>query len=426
MPFNRLTGVVLLTLSSQAVYASGFALIEQSASGQGLSYAGAAANAEDASVMWFNPAGLTQIEGNQAIAGIHFIAPKTAFSDNGSTITVPGPTVIATPGNDNGATNAVVPNLYWKGNVGDYAVGLGINAPFGSKIEYEDTWAGRYQGTKTQLTTINLNANIARKINDYLSVGAGVNAQYVHLIMAQKINQAIVVQPDGNAEIDADSIAYGYNLGLMAKLSDKTDLGLAYRSEVTHNAKGTVNYSGVHAAIMAGGSLVDGSTVRSSVSLPASASVSLSHQANDKLTVLADVTWTGWKAYDELVVTFDSGASSSESDQDFGDSRRYSLGAIYDLNSQWTLRTGVALDKTPVPNDTARSVRTPDNDRTWLSFGANYKLNNSMSVDMGYTHISSATTGINKTVTTGTGTTNVVGSYELAVDILSAQLVWNY
>jgi len=395
---HKLTAAICLALATPSIYASGFSLIEQSASGQGLSYAGAAANAEDASVMWFNAAALTKIEGSQAIGGIHLIVPQSDFTNSGS---VPGGV------DDNGATNGVVPNLYWKGDYNGYALGFGINAPFGQKIDYADDWAGRYQALETDLKSVNINANIARQINDQVSIGFGLNAQYVNLNMSQFYKAA----PNLTAKIEADSWGYGYNLGLLANLTEQTVLGLSYRSEITHNAKGSGEFEGV-ATVGAS----------SDVTLPASAMLSLSHQANDKITVLADATWTGWKAYDELVIEFDSLFPDSETNQEFKDSMRYSLGMMYDLNDQWTLRTGVALDETPVPDAEARSPRTPDSNRTWLSAGFNYKLNSAMSIDMGYTHIIGDKADINR----NDGTTLLKGSYDSTIDIISAQLVWNY
>lgn len=417
MRITKLSGALTLAMISPSPFASGFALWEISASGQGLSYAGAAANTEDASVMWFNPAGLTEIQGGQAIAGMHYISPKTSFKNKA---TSNGLAPVGT--NDDGAVDSFVPNFFLKGNYGDYAYGLGVTVPFGSKIEYDDEWAGRYQGTNTHLKSLNLNANVATKLNDRVSIGAGINAQYVNLIMGQRINQAALAQPDGNAEIDADSIGYGFNLGVLAKLDDKTNLGFGYRSAITHNAKGKVEYKDVHPAVMAGGSLVDGSTVKSDVTLPASASLSLAHQTTGKLTLLADATWTGWKAYDQLVVEYSSGAADTESEQDYKDSMRYSLGAIYELGGDWTLKSGIAIDNSPVPDEDARSVRNPDNDRTWLSLGANYRVDDKVDFDFAYSHILAEDTTINKTQSSSL----VNGEYELGVGVFSAQLVWKY
>lgn len=393
MPFSKLTGAILFAVASQAANASGFALIEQSASGQGLSYAGAAANAEDASVMWFNPAGLTEIEGSQAILGAHVISPSAKFTDS------------ATGATEDGTTDGLVPNLYWKGDFKGYAVGLSVTVPFGQKIVYDDNWSGRYHALETDLKTVNLNANIARKLNDKVSVGFGLNAQHVDLKMSQaKFNGT----NDSTISIDADSWGYGYNFGLMADLALATKLGFSYRSEVTHNAKGSADYDGL--APTAGAS--------ADVTLPATAMLSLSHKVDDKIQILADATWTGWRAYDELVVEFDNGSADSLSGQEFKDSMRYSLGMIYNLDDKWKLRTGVALDNTPIQDAEHRTPRTPDSDRTWISAGFNYKLTKSMSVDAAYSHLFADKADVNLI--------GLAGSYDSAVDILSAQLVWKY
>lgn len=378
-----------LVMTVPSAMASGFALIEQSASGQGVSYAGAAANAEDASVMWFNPAGLTQIEGSQAILGAHVIVPKTEFSGGGS--------------KENAATNGFVPNLYWKGDYGDYAVGVGVNVPFGQKLEYDDDWVGRYQAVKTDLKSFNLNANIASALSNKVSVGFGINAQYVGLNMTQKKDVAI----DVDAELDATSWGYGYNLGLMAQLTGQTQVGVSYRSEMVHHAKGDFE---VNDTFM--------SNVSSDVTLPAMAMMSLNHQLSEAMTVLADVTWTGWKAYDELVIEYDDLGFESGTDQNFKDSLRYSLGMMYDLNDQWRLRTGVAFDETPVPDAQSRSPRTPDTDKTWISAGFNYQIKRDMSLDVGYSRLIGDQADIDYR--------GIVGEYDTSVDIFSAQLVWNY
>jgi long-chain fatty acid transport protein len=381
-------------LNAGLAQASGFALIEQSASGQGLSYAGAAANAEDASVMWFNAAGLTEIEGSQGIVGMHVILPKTKYTDT------------ATGDSDTPSTTGLVPNIYWKGQYGGYALGFGLNVPYGQKLEYADDWAGRYQGVTTDLKSLNLNLNIARKLNANTSIGFGLNAQRVDLLMTQKIFTGAA---DADGKIKADSWGYGFNIGLLSKVSDSTRLGVAYRSEVKQNASGDFYVNGVKSK-----------GLTSDVTLPATAMLSMTHSLSDKLTVLADATWTNWKAYDELVIEFDDNTSTATG-QNFKDSMRYSVGMIYAYNDKWKLRTGLAYDETPVPDAESRSVRTPDSNKTWVSLGFNYQLTPAMSMDFGYSHLFAQKVGINKSTPTA-----LVGEYETSVDILSAQLVWNY
>jgi len=434
MSLNKLTGAILFALASQTANASGFALIEQSASGQGTAYAGAAANTEDASVMWFNPAGLTEIKGSQVIVGAHVISPTAKFSDNGSYAGSPLNKVGG--GGDDGATIGVVPNIYWKTKVGDYDIGFGINTPFGQHISYKDGWAGRYQATETDLKTVNFNPTIAKKINDKLSLGFGLNAQYVDLVLSSKINNSLVaflpapynglgtITSDGEGEIKASSWGFGYNLGLLYKITPSTDFGASYRSTVTHFAKGKVKYTNVDPILQ--DSAVKGlvnADVKSTVNLPASAIFSLSHKYNEKLQLLAGATWTKWSDYKDLNINYDSSQANTNTNQKFKDSWRLSLGGIYQLNDELKLRGGVAFDQTPVSNETHRSPRTPDSDRKWVALGLGYKLTPSMDLDVGYSHLFADKTKVNYT---SDDVQYLVGSYNASVDIFSAQVVWKY
>jgi len=411
---------VLCGVSSTG-YASGFALIEQSASGQGLSYAGAAASTEDASVMWFNPAGIAVLPGSQAVLAAHRIDPSAKFSNNGSYLAVPGNSISGQ--GDDGATVGVVPNLYWKRAYGPYHVGFGLNVPFGQHISYKEDWVGRYHATETNLKTYQFNPTLSRKLSKTLALGLGLNAQSVNLEMQQKVNQAALtsgaVTADGNATIKADSLGYGYNLGMLFTPNADFKMGIAYRSNIKHSASGTVKYD-VHAALS--GALKDGD-ISSDVVMPASAIISLSQKLSQQLTLLGGVTWTKWSDYKELVIQYDSGQADANTRQDFMDVWRYSLGAIYQLNPSWKFRTGVALDRTPVQNATNRSPRTPDSDRNWLSVGVGYQINTYMNVDVGYSHLFAEKSPVNYTTD---DKQYLVGDYDASVDIFSAQLVWKY
>ncbi len=418
---SALVGISLSFCWVASSQASGFALIEQSASGQGLSYAGAAASTEDASVMWFNPAGIAVLPGSQAVLAAHRIDPSAKFSNDGSYLAVPGNAI---NGNgDDGATVGVVPNLYWKRAYGPYHVGFGLNVPFGQHISYKEDWVGRYHATETNLKTYQFNPTISRKLSKTLALGLGLNAQSVNLEMQQKVNQAALtsgaVTADGNAKIKADSWGYGYNLGVLYTPNTDFKMGIAYRSNIKHAATGTVEYD-VHAALS--GALQDGQ-VSSNVVMPASAIISLSQKFGRKLTLLGGATWTKWSDYKELVIQYDSGQADSNTRQDFTDEWRYSLGAIYQLNSNIKLRTGIAMDRTPVQNATNRSPRTPDSDRSWVSVGIGYQMNAYMNVDVAYSHLFADKSPVDYTTD---DKQFLVGNYNASVDIVSAQFVWKY
>ncbi|MBN2647418.1 MAG: outer membrane protein transport protein [Thiotrichales bacterium] len=404
------------------VQASGFALIEQSASGQGTSYAGAAASAEDASILWFNPAGLTQVQDNQLIGAAHVIAPSAAFRNQGSRIVFNQEPLRGADGD--GAQTSVVPNFYWKSRYQDLDFGVGINVPFGSSIEYDQDWVGRYHAVYTSTTTVNINPAIATRLTPNLAFGMGVNFQYIDVNLTQKIDFGLTSTPqenDGYADLQADGWGLGFNFGFLYTFANQAQLGLSYRSEIEHRADGRADFTvptNVTSAQYADQS------IESSVTLPATASISLAYPYDSQLTLLADATWTGWSSFDELRIEFANKSDSVQPEQ-WRDVMRYSVGALYQLSPQWILRTGFAYDQTPIPNPTLRTPRIPDSDRLWLSIGAGYQWQKNLRLDVAYSHLWGGQEKIDA-LDADTEQHRLIGTFDTKVDILSAQLVWSY
>ncbi|BBP45317.1 fatty acid transporter [Thiosulfatimonas sediminis] len=401
-----------LSFAPLSVSASGFALIEQSASGQGVSYAGAAASAEDASIMWFNPAGLTKIKSNQLIAAGHVIVPSAEFTNNGSYILSEDNLIVGDA--DNGAKTSFVPNFYWKGKYQDIDVGLGVNVPFGSSIDYDQDWVGRYHAVYTSTKTININPAFAVKLHPQVSFGAGLNIQYIDVNLTQKVDLGDQ-QNDGYVDLQADGVGFGFNFGFLYDLDNGANIGFSYRSQIKHHATGDADFTAMP---------FEDQGIESTVTLPASASLSLVYPFNDKMNLLADATWTGWSSFDELRIEFDNKEDSVQPEE-WKDVMRYSVGATYQYSPQWILRTGVAYDQTPIPNAELRTPRIPDSDRVWLSFGAGYQWNKDLRIDFAYSHLWGGTEQI-EAVSADTGVHVLQGSFDTKVDIVSAQLVWNY
>jgi long-chain fatty acid transport protein len=424
--YNKLhaTPFVLFALFSSNLYASGFALIEQSASGQGLSYAGAAVSTEDASVMWFNPAGITSVDSQLILAG-HIIAPSAKFKNNGSYIQHGGTTSPLYGKDDDGAKLGVIPNFYWKSKVADLDVGLGVNVPFGSTVEYDQNWVGRYHAVYTQTKSININPTIAKKVADNLSLGFGLNAQYLAVNLTQKVDFGLTGVPqsnDGYADIKATSLAFGYNLGAIYDFKELGKLGFSYRSQVDHSAKGDAKFT-LPSSITS--NAYDDSDITANVVLPASASLSYSVPVGN-LEFLADATWTGWSSFDELRIKFKNPAKSdSVQPEDWTDVMRYSLGVIYQLDADVKLRTGIAFDQSPIKNKYLRTPRIADSNRTWLSFGVGYKITEDFDFDFAYTRIMTDSPAIEAS-DADTGAHVLKGKFDVAIDIVSMQLVWKY
>ena len=164
---SRLALAVAAAGFSTQSFASGFALIEQGASGQGAAYAGAAAIGEDASTIFFNPAAMTRLSGQQVVVAGHVVAVGFDYKDSGDSSDASGVPGSLTGTNSDGGETAFVPNFYWASALDNgLHVGVGVNVPFGLATDYDDGWYGRYHGLKSEITAININPAIAWKVTD--------------------------------------------------------------------------------------------------------------------------------------------------------------------------------------------------------------------------------------------------------------------
>jgi len=234
---DRLAAGLALAGCASFVQAAGFALIEQNASGLGNAYAGAAAVAQDASTVFFNPAGMTLLPDRQVVIAGHLIKPKAEFS---GTVT---PAIGGGEGGDAGDW-ALVPNAYFAFRLTPQVhLGVGLNAPFGLKTEYDSDWIGRYQAIKSEVKTINLNPSIAYKVSDTLSLGAGLNIQWIEAELTNRQPLGLPPAPVTLLKIKGDDYGWGYNLGALWQLTPATRIGLSYRSEVDYTLDGTSSTS---------------------------------------------------------------------------------------------------------------------------------------------------------------------------------------
>jgi long-chain fatty acid transport protein len=442
LSLRLLTAGILTGLCSTSLGA-GFALIEQSASQTGNAYAGGAAFANDASTIYFNPAGMTRLPA-QAVGGVHLVSLSAKFS--GSATDVFGNPTSGGNGGDAGDVS-VLPNLFITAPLGDglYA-GLGISAPFGLSTSYDASWKGRYQAIDSELSTVNFNPAIAYRVNNRLSLGFGFNLQYIDAKLTQAVDQGSLCAPtqaqlqalgvpganpalcagltpqgsDARAKVQGDNWAGGYNAGLLYEFSPHTRAGLSYRSEIKQQLAGNASFAGTLPQFSNFGIFVH-TGVTADVTLPQSASLSFWHDIKDSLSVMADVTWTGWDSFDELRIKYDSFQPDTVVDESWNNSWRYAVGLDYRYNSNWTFRAGTAFDQTPVPNASHRTARIPDEDRIWASLGVGYRLSRAVGIDVGYSHLFIDDPKINET---SASTGSLSGKYDASVDILSAQVVW--
>jgi len=446
----------LLALSSNAAFASSFALIEQSVSGMGSAYAIGSAGIDDASTIYFNPATMSRLSGSNLTGGLQIVNSRTDFkgsaeynTKNAANATPPpnGLGIAGFPVSGDSKSNldltAGVPMGAISHQLNDKTwLGLTINAPFGLKTEYDDDWVGRYSAIKSELLTYNFNPTLAFKVSDHASIGVGVSALYAdgELTNAVDVAQlsALGGAPipgwvpgsstyDSKVKMTADDWGFGWNVGFMLQPSDNTRLGLHYRSKIELTLEGDAKVSGPLANSKQDAEL--------DITLPDSLSISGYHAINSKWAIMADYTWTQWSRIKTLDIKLEDG-SQSVATWNYDDSSRYSIGTEYTHNNKWKYRAGLALDQTPVPNDSERSPRVPDADRTWLSFGLTYSHTPNLSFDLGYAHLfvddpklDDVPDNNNPTLQYPVGLTGfhtVSGKYDSAVDIFGAQINWRF
>lgn len=383
----RAPTAVLLAVSAVPVLASGFALREGSPGSVGRAFAGEGAIADSPATIWYNPAGMTLLEGTTVTAGAHLLFINSRQFERGSTRTVPGqPAPIPTGGADGGNPfNPIVliPTLYGAMQLTDrLTVGIGVNAPFGLRVDYDDGWFGRYDSLRSELSTYNVQPSLAWKLSDNLSIGGGISIQYIHAELTNALPNLSPAVADGLARVDGDDISLGWNIGVLVG-SGPARVGVHYRSRVKHELKGVFETSGLVGPLAGGNRSVD---ARAPITLPDSLSFSAMVTPAPGVRLLGTAEWTNWSLFDAIRIQDSGGGAISTSEQDYKDSWSLHFGGEYDVTNRWTLRAGVATDSTPTV-DSLRSSRVPDGDRTWLSAGASMRLNDSMELRLSYAHV---------------------------------------
>ncbi len=417
---TKLVTALMLAFSSEFAAAAGFQLLEQNVSGLGNSYAGSAAVAENASTIFFNPAGMTQLKEREFSVGVAAIGPSFKFSNNNSSVGS-----LAGKGNGGDAGSwAAVPNAYmsWALNKDLYA-GVGFSAPFGLKSEYSNPWLGSAQANSFAVETYYLNPSIAYRVSDKVSLGAGVSWQ--HLNAKYKRAAAIVFPATATVEATLASDAWGWNVGGLVAVSPATNIGVSYRSTVSHEATGDIVTRGVP---VPGVDALKTSGTKASLKLPDTAILSATHQLNDKWELLGDVSWTGWSSIPKLDLLRTSGAENGlvaqSLDADFRDTWRVAVGGNYRYSQNMKLKFGLAFDQSPVKGEATRMVSLPDNDRTQISTGAQWVLNAGSTLDLGIAYLMIADSAINNDQRNADPSKNrglVKGNYTGNAWILGAQ-----
>ncbi|PQJ29374.1 OmpP1/FadL family transporter [Rubritalea profundi] len=394
---------ILMTTSSLSLGA-GYQLQERSTSGLGRAFAGEAAIAEDASAIATNASSMLLLDGTQFSTGFSYLAPDVEVTG----------TFNGTPAKDVGpAQSALIPYAYLSHRINqDLAVGFALHSRFGLSTDYSDSFSATSLANKSEITTYYLSPKAAYQINQCWSIGAGFDAVYVDSTLTNSVPNSSQIEGGATIlDVEGDDWAYGFNLGTMFQLNDKTRFGLAYYSKIDFELEGTVKTDTGFPGVLPPGSTTNataGST------LPQSIELSGYHELNEQWNLHASFTWTDWSTFDELLIKT-ANANLPATAENWKDVYRIAAGVTYKHDDNWTFRTGIAFDESPVSSAEYRTLRIPDSERLWLSAGTTYKINEKYSVDFGFTHIFAKTVDLAESTAggsfdgTSSGNVNILG-----------------
>ena len=429
-----LAGIALATLgttlgAASTAQASGFALLEQSATYQGASYAGSAARSDDPSTLFYNPAGMTQLPGYQISINGAFIDPD-AYLHSGSATTLAGTPAGGSVGHDAGEA-VLLPSLYATAEVApDWHVGLAITSPFGLATKYGIDSVARYNALTTSLTTYNFAPSVAWQPLPVLSIAAALRVEIADARLSQGVDFGTIGYAngipgyypglhDGISQMKGNDTAVGWQLGALYTPLPGTKVGFDYRSPIFHSLSGSIAFqnAGALAPAFAGG------PATAKLVTPDTFSLSLAQDIG-RVTLLAGIDYTLWSRFKDLEINYVGGPSPSVIQENWNNTAMFSAGADWRVTDAVTLRSGVALDLTPV-TDAYRNAGIPNSNRYWLSVGATWKPMPKLALSAAYSHLFMDSAKVSLTGEPGIST-GLLANYNNQINILSLEATLSF
>lgn len=426
LSITRSSVLLLSTAISTTAFGSGFALNEQSARVLGQAFAGRASDADNASTLVTNPAGMALLKHREVSAGLAFIDASSDISD--VTSTAAGSSVSGSNDGDM-IPFSTIPFGYYVQPIDDHwAAGFGVYAPFGLATEHEDEFQGRYFGTISDIRVITLQPTVSYQFDNGLALGLGVTYNIFDGKLERAVYNPLAPSSDIDASVKGDDKAWGYNVGVLYEFNEHTRAGLTYYSKVDYTLDGHTQLNNMPAILGLGTSVRYDATL--DIETPDRIDFGLTHDLTPQLTLHVDVTRTNWKTLEEIrVVNADASPLLAESVEplDWDVTMLYAVGLSYKIDSQWKVRGGVALDEQPMP-DSTRSVRLPAGDRTVFAVGTTWSPTPALDIDAAFMYIDEETVRVEQSTTalvTGSPI-DYNAKFDNSVSILSVQGTWRF
>ncbi len=348
--------------------------------------------------LWRNPAAISDIESPEVYIGASAVLADATVTDLGSTITRPFTPALPVGGDPSvdpiGANASPALGVAWRLAPGVTA-GVTLNAPFGFDLASPDTAWSRFQGTTVSLITADAQAGLAWRLNDRLSVGAGVDLIYSKLRLDSALPNLSMLQPDGASSFRGDGWSFGWVVGAQWRPLDALTIGASYRAGVTRGLHGQLETQGLSGPLALGNGVSDATA---HFSTPWSASLGLRWQITARLALTAQAARTGWSRFETIEVERAGGSTSPATPG--RDTTAVSIGAEFAYSPRLTLRAGWQAD----PQAIAGSAMLTDGDRRLYAAGASYRLKGRTWVDLAIGYLDFKTSPIDADATAYAGT----------------------
>lgn len=391
MRYFRLTSLWLATsalLFSSPLFAAAFQFYELGSPIIGTAAVGQAVVANDASISYYNPAGMARLSHSQYLLGTQLIVPTISFSKSSRT------TISGNNGGNAGSLTPGVGFFYVYNYAPQLKLGVSLTTPYAGMLNYNDGWVGRYTVQYLQLYALDLNPALAYQVNPWLALGVGASIEYANL--QQTVALPIPGYPlvDGQVNLKVSSFAPGFNVGVMLTPTEVTKVGLTFRSRITHDLKGDVTFLRLSVQPNASTSMV----------MPQNMIASISQDINKRFSVLGEAGWAAWSAMKNTVVDVDGFSSTTQ--MNWHDTYRLGIGGRFLATDALLLQAGASFDSSP----TTSSLRLPDlpmDRQIRVGVGLIYALHSAAKLGFSYEYINFGNANINTSSPQGM----LVGSY---------------
>jgi long-chain fatty acid transport protein len=360
--------IALLSVAPRVTLAGGIEVPMQSSKAAGQADA-FTAQADDPSAIFYNPAGLTQLNGTQLSIGGYYLQPSFHFrGDNGADERMNLPSIL--------------PHVYVESDFGseNWRFGLGVNNVYGINENWGRTGALRTLVDKAHLSVINLAPTLAYRVDERLSIGVALNIYYGNLDLRRNVLLAAPPVPEGHFRLKGDDFAFGVTPGLMYKINETSQIGVYYRSPFTLDFEGRARIS---SSVIPE---IGPSKTHESLNFPQSAGIGYAWRPTDALTLETDVIWTQWHTVDQFKIHSDDARfEGANLPADWKNGFTFRGGVQYKVNRHWVVRGGYAFSQNSVPESTF-SPLVPDSNYHLAAAGIGYTTDR-WSLDVAYEFI---------------------------------------